>query len=62
LNFARNRPILVQRQMCAGLVVICHVRSQYVPKVTLAKHNNMIEYLPADRANQPFSIGVPAEN
>ena len=26
LNFARNRRVLVQRQMRAGLVVICHVR------------------------------------
>jgi hypothetical protein len=27
LNFARNRGVLVQRQMRTGLVVICHVRS-----------------------------------
>jgi ABC-type transport system substrate-binding protein len=26
LNFARNRRVLVQRQVRAGLVVICHVR------------------------------------
>ena len=58
LNFARNRRVLVQRQMRAGLVMICHVRSQYVAKVTLARHNDMIEYLPPDRANQPFSVGV----
>ena len=44
--------------MRAGLVVICHVREQYVPEVTLAEHNDVIEYLPPDRANQPFSIGV----
>ena len=25
LNFARNRCVLVQRQMRAGLIVICHV-------------------------------------
>src|ERR1700693_4200671 len=29
-----------------------------MPKVTLAKHNDMIEHLSPDRANQPFSIGV----
>ena len=45
LNFARNRCVLVQRQMRAGLVVICHVRSQQVPKVTLAKDNDMVEGL-----------------
>jgi hypothetical protein len=27
-------------------------------KMPLAKHNDMIEYLPPDRANQPFSIGI----
>ena len=58
LSLAWNRRVLVQRQMRAGLVVICHVRSQQVPKVTLAKNNNMVEYLSPDRANQPFSIGV----
>ena len=26
LHFARNRRVLVERQMRAGLVVICHVR------------------------------------
>src|SRR6185369_9870352 len=26
--------------------------------MTLAEHNDMIEYLPPDRANQPFSIGI----
>jgi hypothetical protein len=58
LNFARNRRVLVQRQMRAALVVVCHVRSQQVPKVTLAKDNDMVEHFSPDRANQPFSIGV----
>jgi hypothetical protein len=53
LNFARNRRVLVQRQMRAGFVVICHVRSQQVPKVTLAKDNDMVEHLSPDRTNQP---------
>jgi hypothetical protein len=30
-----------------------------VPQVTLAKHYDMVEHFPPDRANQPFSIGVP---
>ena len=58
LNSARNRGILVQRQMGAGLVVIYHVRSEQLPKVTLAEHNDMIEHLSPDRANQPFPIGI----
>ena len=58
LNFARNRGVLVQRQMGASLVVIYQVRSEQLPKVTLAEHNDMIEYFPSDRANQPFCIGI----
>src|SRR5260221_6422532 len=58
LNFAWNRRVFVQRQMRAGLVVICHVGQQYAPKVTLAKHDDVIECLPPDRANQAFGIGV----
>jgi hypothetical protein len=58
LNFARRRCVLVWRQMRACLAVICHVRSQYVPKVPFAQHNDMVEHLSPDRANQPFSIGV----
>jgi hypothetical protein len=56
LNFARNRCVLVEIR--AGVIVICHVQSQQVPKVTLTKDNDMVEHLPPDRANQPFSVGV----
>ena len=42
VNFARNWRVLVQRQMRAGLVVICHVRQQQVPKMPLAKHNELL--------------------
>ena len=58
LNFAGNRRVLVQRQMGAGFIVIYHIRSEHLPKVTLAKHNDMIEHLPPDQTNQPFSIGI----
>ena len=58
LNFAWNRCVLIQRQMRAGVIVICHVRQRYVPKVPFAKHNDLVEHLPPDRANQPFSIGI----
>ena len=48
LNFTGDWRVFVQRQVPAGLVVICHVRQQYVPEVTLTKHNDVIEYLPPD--------------
>jgi hypothetical protein len=58
LNFARNRRVFVERQMRPGLVIICHIREQQVPEVTLAKYDDMVEHFPPDGANQPFSIGV----
>ena len=58
LNFARNWRVPVQRQMRASRIVVGYVRSQQVPKVPFAKHNDMVEHLSPDRANQPFSIGV----
>ena len=58
LNCAWNRRVLVQRQMRPDLVVISHVRRQHLPKVTLAKDNDMVEHFPPDTANQPFSACV----
>jgi hypothetical protein len=58
LNFARDRCILVERQMRAGFMVICHVRQEHVPKVPFAKDNDVVEHPSPYRANQPFSIDV----
>jgi len=48
LNGTRNRRVLVQRQMRVGLIVICHVGQQHLPKVTLAKYDDMVEHFPPD--------------
>ena len=40
------------------LVVIIHVRQQYVTEVSLAEHNNVVKAFPADRTDQPFGISV----
>src|SRR4051794_7093602 len=40
------------------LVVIIHVRQQYVTEVSLAEHNNVVKAFPSDRTNQPFGICV----
>jgi hypothetical protein len=42
LNFARDRCVLVQRQIRPGLVVKWHIRGQQVPKVTLTKYHDMV--------------------
>ena len=44
--------------MRAYLVVVFHVRQQYVPKMSFAQDDNMIGTFPADRTDQPFSISV----
>src|SRR5712672_205021 len=38
------------------LVVIFHVRQQYMTEVSLAEHNNVVKALPSDRTDQPFGI------
>ena len=48
---ARDRRILPQRQMRLYLVVIFHVRQQYVTEVSLAEHNNMVKAFPSDRTD-----------
>jgi hypothetical protein len=54
LNSPRYRRILIQRQMCPGIVVILHIRKEYVAQVPLTEDNDMIKTFPSDRANQPF--------
>src|SRR5438093_9724490 len=40
------------------LVVIVHVRQQYMTEVSLAKHNNLVKVFPSDRTDQPFGISI----
>src|ERR1700759_3089453 len=40
------------------LVVITHVRQQYVTEVSLAQGDNVVKAFPADLTDQPFSICV----
>src|SRR4030081_3241897 len=40
------------------LVVIFHVRQQYMTEVSLAEHNNVVKALPSDRTDQPFGISA----
>lgn len=62
LDSARWQRILLQRQMGTHLVMIFHVREQYVTEMPLAEHYSMVEAFPSDRTDQMFSISVlPAE-
>src|SRR6202045_585903 len=44
--------------MRSYLVVITHVRQQYVTEVSLAQSDNVVKAFPSDRTDQPFSICV----
>src|SRR4029077_20901122 len=50
--------VLAQRQMCASLVVIAHIRSQNLPQVGLAGHDHMVEAFPSDRTDEPLDISI----
>src|SRR5205814_634353 len=52
------RCILVQRQVSSRAIVVGHVRQQHVTQMAFAKHHDMINAFPADRADQPFCISV----
>src|SRR5258707_15749553 len=44
--------------MRADLVVVFHVRQQYVTEMPLAEHNNMVKALPSDRTDETLSKSV----
>src|ERR1700686_3577766 len=44
--------------MRSYLIVVFHVRQQYVTKMSFAQDDDMVKAFPADRTDQPFSISV----
>src|SRR6266478_7355616 len=44
--------------MRTDLVVVFHVRQQYVTEMPLAEHNNMVKALPSDRTDESLSKSV----
>ena len=38
--------------MRTDLVVVFHVRQQYVTEMPLAEHNNMVKAIPSDRTDE----------
>ena len=57
-----NRPevgcVLVEREMCTCLMVICEVASQDVAEVSLAENENVIQTLAPDRSDQALGEGI----
>ena len=50
--------VFVQRQVRPELVVIRDVGCDDAAELSLAKHEEMVETLPSDRADQPFDASV----
>ena len=57
-NGSRKRRVLIERQMSPRRIVIRDVRWNYATQVNLAEHDEMVEALPPDRADQPFDVSV----
>ena len=58
LNGARDRRIFVQRPMRSHFIVVMRVASQSLTQMPLAKHNEMVDTLAADRPDQPFGESI----
>jgi hypothetical protein len=50
--------ILAQGEMCPSFVVIGDVGCDDAAEVSLAEHDEVVETLPPDRADQPFEVSV----
>ena len=58
LDDARKRGVVVQSVVRPSMVVIIEVRGQDAFAVGFVEHDDMIEVLPPDRADQPFDVGI----
>jgi hypothetical protein len=58
LDDAREESVVVQSAMRPRMVVIIEVAGQDALEVGFVDHDDMIQALPPDRADQPFDVGV----
>src|SRR5674476_298326 len=57
LNRAMERGVLVQRSMSSSLIII-GICAEDSAQVRFTKHDHVVQALPADRADEPFNIGI----
>jgi hypothetical protein len=58
LNRPRNRRIFVKGSMSPDAVVVASVRFQNSAQMCLAQDNDVVQTLPPDRSDQPFSKAI----
>jgi len=57
LDRAKLRSVLAQSQVSPALVIVCEVGSEYALQVTLVEHDDMIQAIAPNGANQPLNVG-----
>ena len=57
LNMPWIRALFVQRQMGACPMIICKVRRKKSFELTFIEHDDMVEALASDRADDTFDVG-----
>ena len=58
LHHTRLWAVPVQRQMGAPVVVLAEVAPQHAPRMVFAEHDDVVEALPPDPADQPFRVRI----
>ena len=58
LNGSEARGVLVQGEMRPEFVVVDRIRAEHLAQVRFAEYDEVIQSLPANRADQPFDMSV----
>lgn len=58
LDLARQGGVAVERQMRAAVVVVVEIRDQDALQMVFAQHDDVIEALATDRADEPLDVGI----
>ena len=58
LDVARNRRILIQRQVRTHLNVVSLIAAEQVTKMLLTEDNDMIQAISPDRTDEPFGVSI----
>ena len=58
LHGSAERSVFPKREVRARAVVVSGISGQDAAQVTLAEHDEVVETLPPDRADQPFDVSV----
>ena len=57
-NGTRDRRVLLQRQMCSGMLVIRAITCDQPLEAAAAEDDDVIETLASNRSDEPFGVGI----